>query len=360
LDNAAVFTELQKLNREELFAKAYHTKYHADLNLKQYLYLSTHRTTCINPDDLFSPESIAEQDRLLTKFRRTMHQQSITAQYSMSPDCDLEMEQMLRYIHFPAHRHDFLEFVCVLNGNCMHTIDSQQFVHPTGDLAIVPPNILHEHSISPDGVCFTIKVRAERFVSLFRDLIEENNPFSAYFTQMAIMPGYCCAITLRGGEDDFIRNLLLTIYKQQKEEHLYSQRIVEKLWEVLFAYYLQNYQDTVHFLEAKTFREFTTSEVINYMFSNFQTITLQETARHFHFTPAYLSTKIHKTTGKTFSQLLIEYRLYRAANLLTSTTFKLDHICEEIGYQNSSQFTRLFRKYYGVSPMAYRRSQKAM
>ncbi len=141
---------------------------------------------------------------------------------------------------------------------------------------------------------------------------------------------------------------------QQKEQKLYSDKIMLGLWNVLLAYMLQNYQDTASFLVSDAVVHEEMLRVLAYIYQNYQTITLEATAAHFHFSVPYLSSKIHKVTGRTFSEHVRGYKLQRAAKLLVTTNKKLDQICEQIGYMNTAQFIRSFKDVYGTTPMKYR------
>ncbi|MCD8332355.1 MAG: helix-turn-helix transcriptional regulator, partial [Oscillospiraceae bacterium] len=75
----------------------------------------------------------------------------------------------------------------------------------------------------------------------------------------------------------------------------------------------------------------------------------------FSYHPNYISTLLPKQIGKTFSQLLLEQRMERAAALLRGTALPVSQIAELLGYSNSSNFYKAFRAYYGVSPREYQR-----
>ncbi|WNR46055.1 response regulator [Paenibacillus roseipurpureus] len=86
-------------------------------------------------------------------------------------------------------------------------------------------------------------------------------------------------------------------------------------------------------------------------------VTLQALADHVHLHPVYLS-KIFKTeTGENLSDYIIRLKMERASYLLQHSSDKIYEICNKIGYQNSSYFIKLFRKYYGVTPQEYRDGQ---
>ena len=74
--------------------------------------------------------------------------------------------------------------------------------------------------------------------------------------------------------------------------------------------------------------------------------------------PSYASTWIRAQTGETFSTLLVKIRIMRAKELLRSSNWKIAKVGESVGYQDATQFIRMFKKYAGVTPNTFRREQK--
>ena len=54
----------------------------------------------------------------------------------------------------------------------------------------------------------------------------------------------------------------------------------------------------------------------------------------------------------TLSEYLTQFRMQEARRLLTNTDHKLALIAEEVGYNDVSYFSNVFKKYYGVAPRA--------
>ncbi len=66
---------------------------------------------------------------------------------------------------------------------------------------------------------------------------------------------------------------------------------------------------------------------------------------------------MRKETGKTFAQLLCEFRMRRAEKMLLHTDFSIEKIVETVGYTDKSRFYRNFKAMYGVSPVKYRKGR---
>ena len=80
-------------------------------------------------------------------------------------------------------------------------------------------------------------------------------------------------------------------------------------------------------------------------------------AEKFGVTDNYLGRKFKEVTGKTIASVITEKRLTEASRLLTETDKNVKDIMYEVGYSNSSYFSAVFKKWYGVTPIQYRQSR---
>jgi AraC-like DNA-binding protein len=65
-----------------------------------------------------------------------------------------------------------------------------------------------------------------------------------------------------------------------------------------------------------------------------------------------------KTTGKTFTKLVNEYRVVHATKLLSESQSSITDICYECGFNNFSHFNKLFKEFTGKSASKYRSEMK--
>lgn len=353
----AVFNNLLAFSEQEKIALNFYEKYGEEMDFAMLLYLEQHNDIDSTRNIVLTPEAVDAQKKIRDQFRQSYHIAGLTEQDFLRDDENVEVERLLRYIMIPEHKHAFFEITCVLHGECIHKIDTHVTRHIVGDFTIIPPNVAHELHASADCVCLTIKVRRTTFANVFARIIQENSVLSSYFTQILSHPHYRCALSFHCGDDYFLHNQLLLMYDQQLKRKIFSNDIIEGLLIGIFPYLLQNYQETAEYLETDAFHDTKMIEVLNYVFQNYQNITLTDTARHFNLSVPYLSTKIRETTGKTFSELLRTYRLERAAELLVQTDLKNDEICERIGYKDTAQFISAFKSMYLLTPKKYRKAQ---
>ena len=66
--------------------------------------------------------------------------------------------------------------------------------------------------------------------------------------------------------------------------------------------------------------------------------------------PEYFSRQFKEEMGENFSVYLTLYRLERAQELLNRTDLSIAEIANRVGYANPGYFTRIYKKYRGITP----------
>ncbi|TXS89821.1 arabinose operon transcriptional regulator AraC [Parahaliea maris] len=100
-------------------------------------------------------------------------------------------------------------------------------------------------------------------------------------------------------------------------------------------------------------------EAQRYISENFdKEFTVREVADHVHMSSSRLTSLFKKQTGLSIFGWRDEKRLTRAAKLLRSGKLSVAEVGRQIGIQDAAYFSRLFRRYVGSSPRAYRQGGK--
>ncbi len=87
-------------------------------------------------------------------------------------------------------------------------------------------------------------------------------------------------------------------------------------------------------------------------------ITLDRISHLAGMSPVSFSRFFRQRTGKSFSDYLIDYRLGIASRMLVDTSKSISEICFDSGFNNLSNFNRLFRKKKDTTPKEFRAQYK--
>ncbi|RBW68435.1 helix-turn-helix domain-containing protein [Bacillus taeanensis] len=97
------------------------------------------------------------------------------------------------------------------------------------------------------------------------------------------------------------------------------------------------------------------SPSLDYIHNHYkEAIKVEELAALEHYHPVYYTSWFKQKTGKSPKEYMLELRFNEAKRLLTETTWPITSISEELGFENSSSFTRWFVKCAGMPPQKYR------
>lgn len=87
-------------------------------------------------------------------------------------------------------------------------------------------------------------------------------------------------------------------------------------------------------------------------------IRLADMADMVGMTSVSFSRFFHLRTGKTLSDYIIDIRLGFATRLLVDSSQTIAEICYDCGFNNLSNFNRMFRRKKGCSPKEFRENYR--
>jgi AraC-like DNA-binding protein len=86
-----------------------------------------------------------------------------------------------------------------------------------------------------------------------------------------------------------------------------------------------------------------------------QPLSRDGVARVTHMSPSHFSRVFCKHSGRSFTDMLNQIRVDRAAELLRRTDRTLASIAIDVGFRDQSYFTKVFRRYMQMTPLQCRR-----
>lgn len=92
----------------------------------------------------------------------------------------------------------------------------------------------------------------------------------------------------------------------------------------------------------------------NFKKSNFGT---QELANQLHVSRSKLSRQLKKKKQPTPSDLIRQFRLEKARNLILTTDLSLAEIAHKTGFTEAGYFSKVFKDFYKISPSDLRKRQ---
>lgn len=100
--------------------------------------------------------------------------------------------------------------------------------------------------------------------------------------------------------------------------------------------------------------------VKGYVRREYATASLAGAARLAHLNAQYLSRLFKSSTGEHFNEYLQRVKMRKAAELLADVGYATYEVSAIVGYRNPKNFTRSFKRHFGVAPRAYRQSARGV
>lgn len=98
------------------------------------------------------------------------------------------------------------------------------------------------------------------------------------------------------------------------------------------------------------------NKIIEYTVNNYNTsIELSDIAEVAGLSPASFCRFFKQTTKRTYKQFLNEVRVEHACLLLSQEKFNISEICFEVGFNNPSVFSMIFKRLKSIKPLEFRK-----
>lgn len=124
-----------------------------------------------------------------------------------------------------------------------------------------------------------------------------------------------------------------------------------KLFSILIAAYQSSQPGSAsHEYPAQTYAIYAK----NYIDDNYGHTNIYDIANMIGIDRSYLHSVFKKNFQISPQEYLMQCRMEHAAKQLCTTAYPISQIALEIGYEDSLQFSKIFKKYYRLSPSAYR------
>jgi AraC family transcriptional activator of pobA len=165
--------------------------------------------------------------------------------------------------------------------------------------------------------------------------------------------GHPC-LSLKGETSRFIRQLLERLYTAFSQEGagnllILQSYLIALLCEMKEAYHpLQVNQPSAGLILANKFRELLSKHITTKH-------QVSDYAQLLHVTPNHLNKSVKAVTSRSPTKWIDETLLLEAKVLLAQTQLSAGDIASSIGIDDQSYFSRLFKKYEGMTPLEYRK-----
>lgn len=95
-------------------------------------------------------------------------------------------------------------------------------------------------------------------------------------------------------------------------------------------------------------------KAINYIWHNYsKELSLNIVADYLNISPFYLSRIIKNATDKNFTDYVTSIRIEKAKEFMDENQYSIKEITYKVGFRSQAYFSKVFKKYTGISPTEY-------
>lgn len=237
------------------------------------------------------------------------------------------------------HWHRSVEIFAVCEGELSFHIDDRLWLLQPGEFMIVNSNEIH----AVDSPLPNRTVVLQIPVKLFEDYFTGEQ--FIWFTHEP------------GTRDERFMELVKELYRIYEEKPCGYDMKMRSIFYNIMYYLVKNYRLTETDQESvRRNRSMTRlSSITAYMKENYTgDLSLEEVAKVFGYSPAYLSRMFRKYAGVSFKEHVQSIRLGYAVKDLESGRYSITETAMRNGFSGSKAFARAFRKKYGMLPSEYK------
>lgn len=227
------------------------------------------------------------------------------------------------------HAHDFFEIEYVIKGQGIYEIDGKPHQIKEGMLFFMTPANIHG-----------IKNADMELINVMFKNGSDILPFNV---------GSSCISVTEIPEQDraLIYEMLFELVKIHQNNVYYGKLILECVFQKLSLFADKSNKPTEQYI----------SKAITFIMENFRKgISLGDVAQSIGISKAYLSDYFVKQTGINFKVYLDNVRFDYVRTLLEITDLPVGEIYIGAGFTDYANFSRRFKKRFGMSPLAYRKN----
>lgn len=266
-----------------------------------------------------------------------------------------EMNNYARHRTSP-YWNDGLETVYVLNGSMNIIVNGVSTTLNKSDICIINSGCVHYFESNDENNCvYYCGVVDEKIFSTADGIIEKyiNPVFHSFHPNIDI-------IASDSPYNERLCEIFRKIYAQTQNPTIAYDLYIVALFHGYLAILCEALKDSF-FLDSEITQKSDSCmrNMLSYIQKNYsKKITIEDLCKSSIVSRNQCFNLFNKYTGDTPANYLLRYRLTVARNLLKTSSMPISQISITCGFTHQSHFTNHFSKYFGITPLQFRKMHK--
>ncbi|REG98670.1 helix-turn-helix domain-containing protein [Flavobacterium aquicola] len=246
----------------------------------------------------------------------------------------------------------FFEMVFVLEGSGIQIINNHKLPYGPNKLFLIFPQNTHNFEIYEPSKFFFIRFNESYLRTQSTEWIHK---LEFIFNNHNHLPG-CILKTIT--DKPLIRALVEALIREHVNRDPGQEEVIKQLINTIITIAARN----ISLMAPSSLKQRGDSIamlLLHYLHENIyepEKLKSENVAKQFNISPNYISEFFKSNIGQSLQDYIIAYKLKLVETRLAYTDMQINEIVIELGFSDASHLNRLFKKYKGLSPSAFKKS----
>lgn len=268
----------------------------------------------------------------------------------------LELEKW----EFPLHNHNFYELIFIQNGSGLHSVNGVSMDYNERDIFLLTPRDEHSFEIKEKTTFIFVKFTEQLFIEKTESSIKGKwqRKIDSVLCNPNSSPG---SVVSEVEEKKKVFAMLELLRVEYDKRDFFSRQITLDLFGALLTTIVRSINNENPFISEKKVDAMSCiNQILGYIRQHIfekEELTIDSLAQRFHYSHNYIGIFIKKHTGLSLREIILETKIKTAERLLKSSEFSSKEIAAKLCFNDSSHFSKTFKRLKGVTPNQFRKTK---
>lgn len=252
-----------------------------------------------------------------------------------------------------AHDHDHFELVYVKRGYADFETSEETVSLSSHSIVIIKPHQIHKFTVTSHSCEFMV---LEFMIDISENLPSNIAEIADIINELQQRPH----MVLTPGPKNAVLNALKRIIWARQNREKWDDFLGYLLLMELLIYISREILSSSGFSGEKGIND-AMMRARDYILENYDShIALNELANHVYLSESYLSHCFKARFGISPKNFILQVRINRAKELLSTTDMKINDIALKVGFLSQQRFNDAFKRLENLTPLNYRKNSKTL
>ena len=263
---------------------------------------------------------------------------------------DFTIQKHNRFAPVPTHIHNFIEINYIYNGQCTQIIDGREILLTKGQICLIDTDVPHSiKETTEEDIIINILIHK----GYFRNHLLSNSLSKGIITDFILnviseTANHRQYIIFKNNEFNQIHSTISDMLLEAYSPKIGVEQAIGHYLSIFFIKLLRDFDYETNGQTSRQEKEIL--EIMKYLETNYEKLTLSLLANKFNYSPNYLSTLLKKKIGKSYSEIILEKKLNRAHVLLKNSNLTINEIAIAAGFNNLTFFYNKYKARFQKLP----------